>query len=404
MSTYRFGLKKLPELGQMKVGLKSKFGLTPKVQFEEVTAIPAIPILYVLIGGVTGGNPDVADLKMFTSNDDGENWIEKNIETENPGLTPWFSIIVFKNGELHIFYNQYHPYMQHIYHLLSIDEGVFFDKHDIGAVNEWPQSMDAIVKDNGLIWLAYATGTTGPLYPIIFKMSNDKGSTWYDDGSYNNPDHPWFVLAHSHDMLTTLYRYLNDESVSTLLYGLPAPNKPPSLVELGSVGDPLAFYAWQMDYTGITDYTTDPVSLDASVLITFTGDDNNAYCYHSNNSGYSMLGPVLVKTNAAVISCGINRNNPNKMYICLQDNIDWETTYICTSEDGGATWSSESIGATYWGSAMMMAGDYFFLFFDKPGTPWTSEVYSNKWDGFKRIPQLDGEEFLIYNRAIAIKE
>lgn len=60
MTTYRFGLKKLPEIGQMKIGLKSKFGLKPLKRIIQEEEAPSPLFCSILIGCGTYGNTTIS--------------------------------------------------------------------------------------------------------------------------------------------------------------------------------------------------------------------------------------------------------------------------------------------------------------------------------------------------------
>ena len=176
------------------------------------------------------------------------------------------------------------------------------------------------------------------------------------------------------------------------LLGLPYQGMPPSLVEVGHVDDAVPDSWPDMDYVG------------EKIFIVYTGEDENTYGYISDEDGNGLGDPaMLIKEGAYVLCCGINRNTPDTLYAVVIDAAEWETIYLCTSTDNGETWDTVEICKGWNTSKMTCEGDYFYFLVERVDDEYnqTTEIYSNRWNGFSRIPQLDGEASLTYNRAVA---
>lgn len=183
-----------------------------------------------------------------------------------------------------------------------------------------------------------------------------------------------------------------DNRNSCLVLGLPYQGMPPSLVEVGHVDDAVPDSQPDMDYVG------------EKIFIVYTGEDENTYGYISDEDGNGLGDPaMLIKEGAYVLCCGINRNTPDTLYAVVIDSADWETIYLCTSTDNGETWDAVEICKGWNASKMSCEGDHFYFLVERVDDEYnqTAEIYSNKWNGFSRIPQLDGEASLTYNRAVA---
>ena len=176
------------------------------------------------------------------------------------------------------------------------------------------------------------------------------------------------------------------------LLGLPYQGMPPSLVEVGHADDAVPDSWPDMDYVG------------EKIFIVYTGEDENTYGYISDEDGNGLGDPaMLIKEGAYVLCCGINRNTPDTLYAVVIDAAEWETIYLCTSTDNGETWDTVEICKGWNTSKMTCEGDYFYFLVERVDDEYnqTTEIYSNRWNGFSRIPQLDGEASLTYNRAVA---
>jgi len=184
-----------------------------------------------------------------------------------------------------------------------------------------------------------------------------------------------------------------DNRDAYLVLGLPYQGMPPSLETVGGVDDPGIDGEFDMDY------------IEGRILIACYAEDDNSYCYISDEEGEGLAGPpFLIKEGACVICCGINRNDPDTMYAAVMDTGDWETIYLCTSTDGGETWDAVEICKGAWASKMTLDGDDFYFLVERFDDEYnqTTEIYSSKW-GFTKIPQLDGYSGLLYNRAVAVR-
>lgn len=387
---YRFGLKKLDEKTSQQAFLKSKFGLKPKQAISPPTDIEVPPTIFVVVGGVTGES----ELHLYTTLD-GITWEKQVIDTPSPGYTPWYPSCIMRNGKLHVFFNQTGALsIQHLFHLMSPDLGVtFMEIHDVGEANEWPRLFEPAVWDNDVIWIFHVTGTWAAPYPIKTLYSGDGGQTWNDSTEYNNNDSGTLCVAQQGTQNTVLY-WGNDVDPpwtdEALYFGFPYQGVPPSLAVMSNPAP--ESYGFEMDWTG------------ENILMGVTGLDGHSYSLFSQENGYSFNGPYLIKEDSYVMGVGINRANPETLYAVLQDGNDWETTYFCTSTNGGETWAIENIGSTYWTSPMTLKDSEYYFLAERldAGYNYTIEVYSNKWGGFSRIPQLDGEESLLYRRAVAV--
>jgi hypothetical protein len=356
--------------------------------------------IFALLGSV-GVN---SDLVLYTTKN-GNLWNDYTLTTPNPGQAPYFPSCVYGAGALHIFHEQFAGAAYRLYQDYSTTKGRTFEgTNDVaGDVNASPWMVNAIITSS-ILFFTYLYELGVGHYAIDNYYSSDNGATWGTiiyGGFFalGDTNQPLYVLASHGDDITVL-RQIDPPELYIGRPGNIALYHPPADILVTDVADPKPDFYIDADFDGST------------ILIAMYADDGDAHCYtysvegsYPDDNTTQVLGCTLIKSNACVICCGINRNHANKMYAVVQDTTDWETLYLCTSEDSGATWDYEDIGKGYWTSLMTMnESDYFFFIdaFDDDGI-YHPGVYSSAFGGFKAIPQLDGEDHLLYQKTIAIR-
>lgn len=338
--------------------------------------------IYVLVGGWTAGDPENKNrLTLFYSLDDGDTWSYKVIETTYIGLSTQYQSIDFSGNSLHIAFQQRPELTQKIFH--GVSRGCFpFKIRDVADIY---YCAGLAIENSGIINAFYSKSSP---YWVWYKDSNDDGDVFRTEQQVAPEDWAWFytandkrynevlVLTKNLDRLLLTSKY---ESISTYMGAAPG-------------------CGYDLDVSG------DAATTNCVILVVFADENNDLYAFIGNGRNFHTMEPTFVREKSCVIGCGVGRNDPGKMWICVMDTDDWATTYIGTSTNGGRSWTWQNIGEMFWGSRMKMAGDYFFMFCDMVGESWEAGVYSNKWNGFKMISELEGEELLSYHNSITIKE